>query len=510
VRKIRDGIGWALLGASFLIGCTTVYWGSAADEGDNLAVGLLLRRGYVLYDDIFSHHFPFTYYWALALLCLFGKSILAARLSVWLFQVFSFAIASKLSHLHLSLGLSCLLWSLLRHLYRSNMLLYPPFSGAALAAIFAIVLSVSLGLVDASWKHSLFVGLLSVISILCDPLSIYAILIATIYLMATDRRKGSMALLVMAAGLLIYAGFLYVSGTWQGFLAEAISFNAQVYSKYIYAGPLKFREIVTMAAKGLEIADSTWLDFDAFRSIPQGYRLDSWLFTGFLYRLALLLSTVLLLAQKKFAAASLLYLFACATLVIARWDFRAAGFVMISLLAVSGIVTREWWKERAQARTRLPAAIAIGVGLMAAWLVVRVVTHTYISNRAMLAYEANFGGYEAEAAQLMEAACGQPDVFLAHYPGGTYFYWFTEMQPPSGYLFMWPWVAEIGLSDVLEILKQEQVLALVRLEDTEIWGLYQTRDFLHPLYEYVDTHYLRMTENLYTSPYLAAKCQQSR
>ena len=67
------------------------------DEADNLVVGLLLTRGYVLYRDVFSHHFPFPYYWVAAIVSLFGKSIFAVRLSVWLFQIVSFGIAMKLS-----------------------------------------------------------------------------------------------------------------------------------------------------------------------------------------------------------------------------------------------------------------------------------------------------------------------------------------------------------------------------------------------------------------------------
>jgi hypothetical protein len=55
--------GMVLLSISFLIALTKVYYSRFVDEGDNLSVGWLLSQGSILYRDVFSHHFPFPYYW---------------------------------------------------------------------------------------------------------------------------------------------------------------------------------------------------------------------------------------------------------------------------------------------------------------------------------------------------------------------------------------------------------------------------------------------------------------
>ena len=48
-RDAREWLPWLLLGAAALVGCTTLYAYSFADEGDSLWIGLLLSRGQRLY-----------------------------------------------------------------------------------------------------------------------------------------------------------------------------------------------------------------------------------------------------------------------------------------------------------------------------------------------------------------------------------------------------------------------------------------------------------------------------
>ena len=194
-KTIRDWLPWLLLGAAFLLGCSTLYAYSFGDEADSLWIGLLLSRGYLLYRDIFSHHFPFQDYWAAAAITLFGKSIFAIRLSVWVFQIASFGIAMKLGRLYLPLAVAALIWSIIRHLYSANMLLYPGFAGTALVVVFATVVAILLRKVDADWSRSLAIGIFSTVAILSDPLSIYAVAIALAFLVIINWKQGMVALL---------------------------------------------------------------------------------------------------------------------------------------------------------------------------------------------------------------------------------------------------------------------------------------------------------------------------
>ena len=507
-KETHRRLGWILLAVAFLLGCLTVGWSQFVDEADNLVTGWLLTRGYELYGDVFSHHFPFAYYWSAAVIGVFGKSILVARLSVWVFQIAAIGLSMRLSRFYLPLGLASLIWSVLRHLYRANMLLYSPFCGASLLVVFAITLVVMLETTQVDWRHSLAVGLFSAVALSSDPLSVYALSVAFIYLVIRRRKEGLLALAFTALGLCAYATYLVASGTFQDFVRDAILFNAEVYADYLQANYLRFSELLEMLYKGLGIVDPAWQNLDPFRAISlESTQFDRWAFTGLLYRLALVVGVISLLVGKRFLAGSFVYLFAAATLVINPWEFRAAGFVMVSLVILAGVIFQEW---RPKAGNRALVALQVGativLGLMVLWLVVRVVGYTF-QNRDML--RPGFGRYEIASTQIRELACGHDqDVFLGHYPAGTYYYWFTEMKPISKYIFLWPWVAKVGLSEILDELDEEQILALVYVEHGTLWGLYDSKDYLRPLQEYLDQHYVELKEGVYMSPYLAVQCQE--
>jgi hypothetical protein len=505
-ERARNRLGWILLVAAFLIGCSTLAVNNFTDEGDNLVTGLLMVRGYTLYRDLFSNHFPFAYYWAAAVVGLFGKSIMAVRLSVWLFQIASFAIAMKLSRYVLPLGLMSLMWGIIRHMYSGNMILYFSFSSVSLVVVFAIVLAVLLHTVKADWRHSLAIGFFSTVAVLSDPLTIYAVAIALAFLLLTDRRQGLLAVLFTGAGLALFAACLLVSGVFQGFVDQAILFNSRIFSKYKEANPVRFGTILEQAIKGLEILDPVWLKLDPFQAIPYNGS-DRWLFTGFLYRLAIIVATLLLLLEKRFRAGSFLYLFACAALLNNTKGFRAAPFILLAFLAASAVMTGAWWKKEKRTIARLQRALGLLLGLMMFWLGLRVAVFTFIQNPEALSYGYHFASLEARAEQIKAMACGQPDVLLARYPGVSYGLWFTDMKPVARFIYMYPWEAEVFQDEVISALDQEQVSAIVLIHDREIWG-WSVRDYLQPLYEYLDNNYVKIQDGTYVSPHLAAQCHE--
>jgi hypothetical protein len=511
ISKNRNWVGWVLLVAAFLVGLPTLPVNNFSDEGDHVITGLLLYRGYTLYGDLFTNHFPFAYYWAAAAVAVFGKSIMAVRWSVWFFQIASFGIAMKLSRFVLPLGLMSLMWAIIRHMYSGNMILYHAFSSASLVVVFAIVLAVLLGEVDADWRYCLAIGVFSTVAILSDPLCVYAVAIALVYLLITERKQGLMAALFTGGGLAVYAGWLLVSGTFQGFIDQAIVFNAQVFNNYKDANPVRIGALLEQAVKGLEILDPVWYNLNPLQPIPYNGS-DRWLFTGVLYRLAIILASLLFLFQKKFRAASFLYLYACATLLNNTKGFRTAPFMLLAFLAASAMIAGAWWKEenRASTMTRLRKAsgtvFGAVMGLMVFWLMIRVGVFTFIESRDTLSYDYYFANLEATGSAIKELACGQPDVALAHYPGAGYVLWFTDMKPVSRFIYMYPWEADVFLDEVISALDQEQFLAIVMIRSRAIWG-YHVEDYLRTLYDYLDSTYVQVQDGVYLSPYLIQQCQ---
>jgi hypothetical protein len=508
----RDQLGWVILGASCCIGLATLPWGNTVfvDEADNLVVGSLLTRGWALYSDIFSHHFPFPYYWVALVFSLTGKSVLVARLSLLVFQIVSFGIAMRLSGYTLCLSLTSLIWSILRPLYSGNLLLYNAFCAASLVVVFAACLALLTGKTKATSGHLAAIGVFSAISMLCDPLSVYAVGIGLLCLLANNWKQGAVALLFTALPVSSYALYLQTSGTLNDFVNNALLFNSQVYSKYSYAEPLRIRDLWDMAVRGLDVLDGIWLNADPFKTINLGQytEFDRWLFTGLLYRLALIATAIRFALMRQLRPAVFVYLWAAALLVISPWDFRGQPFTMAALIAVSALITHEFWgSERNQAGRAVHVATSLLVGLMTIWLLVRAGTYL-LANRVAAQPETQFAGIAQESVRLKGLACGQVDVRLAYYPGNPYYYWFTDMKPVSRYIFMWPWVAEVGLSEVLHELGGPQMLAIVVRQDALIWGRYDTRQYLRPLDVFLESNYVRVTADTFISPLLSARCKE--
>ena len=149
--------------------------------------------------------------------------------------------------------------------------------------------------------------------------------------------------------------------------------------------------------------------------------------------------------------------------------------------------------------------ITVALGLVVVWLGVRILYHTFVENPDGL--QSPFSNHETVAEGIREITCNQElDVLLGWYPGGTYHYWFTEMTPVSGYLYLYPWVAEVGLSEIIHRLGGEQVLAFVVVDDELLWDRYETRDYLGDLIDYLDENYIEIASGMYVSPLLADRC----
>jgi len=482
------------------------------DEADNLVIGSLLSRQTLLYRDLFTHHFPFPYYWVAVVVNIFGRSIFLVRFSTWIFQIASFVIAMKMSHFHLPLALTALVWGILRALYSGNMVLYSSFSGTSLMVVFVITLAILQGKKLATWKDGLVIGLFSAMSVSTDPYSAYAVTVALLCLLALNFRHGAIASLFAGSGMLLYIGYLLVTGTSQNFWQDAIVFNFQTYSKYLGESNLVTRilEFFKMAGTGFEVTNKRWLIFDPHKPITGEYGdFDRWFFTGFLYRSGLIVGVIFLVLMKKYLAALYMYLFAAATLVISRWGFRGQPFILISLVVISTTIIGDGQHLENRFIKTGQTIIRVLLGITIFWLMFRAVNHYYV-NQDKLTYETNFAWMDDEAYRIKSLTCNQPEVRLAYYPGGTYMHWPTKMKPVSKYIYMWPWIAEVGLVDMINELDQEKLLAVVIRYDDLIWDIYDTHDYMRPLDEYLNREYKKVDEGVYLSPRLFRICKRVR
>jgi hypothetical protein len=502
-RKI---IGLLLTILALVFGLMTLHKGAFSDEADNLVVGNLILKGEILYRDIFSHHFPFPYYWMSIIIGLFGKSVFIARLSVLAFQFMVFVLAMRFSRNYVLVGITALLWSIIRTFYYGHMVLYSSFVGASLFLVLITVILVFQQRISPNWRHWLAIGTFSSIALLSDPLSIYAIAVMIILLFTKKPLWAINAGLVIGLGFSLYTGYLLISGNMRFFIDKAILFNSDIYSRYVFANPLRLDALLDMIIKGLGITNKIWFDLDPFKPITDSYTaLDSWFFTGFLFRFSIILSAVFLGLRKQFRAAILIYMYAAATSIINPWGFRTQPFIMVSLMAISFLITDGLgFSGDSKSFKVFRVVVGVIVLLMTIWLCSRLMTCNY--DNLMGRVESPLIRYERESNQIQEWACNHLNVLLANYPGGRYYYWFTDMKPVSQYTFMYPWVADVGLDEVIGALEHEETLAIVVINKSVIWGRYSTEDYLQPLKSFLEYDYYKVSDGVYVSPALHSRC----
>lgn len=506
-----------LLLLSFAVGCTQLYWNNFIDEGDNIAVGDMLARGYVLYRDVFSHHFPFPYYWVALVVSCCGNSIFAVRLSVLLLQTLAFGVAVWLTPFRVALAIAALVWRCIGYPYYGNLVIYPAFNGTAFVPVFAMAFAAATRQTPIRRQHVIWVGVFASVAILSDPLAIYPVALSVIVMsVAAGWKKAAAAAAIVAALLSVWLVTLLATGALGAFVADAIRFNHEVYSKYTRVDPLPYQPIVHAAWTLLALFDARWAHLPSL--VTRYTQPDRSPLTGFFFRAAIIIGTMLLLGRRKWLAAVYLYLTA-AILIGAMGEerFRAIPFILVALFASAWCCTEQWQRPPAaglpEQRRWQPSRLALpyftrGVVGLALLCLLLLGLDGIVENRAYLSYTANFQGYEQRAAMLRRLACDRPDVALIDYPSDPLMHFFTRMRPASPYIFMLPWVAEVALPEVIQRLASTPTLVQID-PDGAIWGRRNSL-YMASLIEFVSTHYVVVGRGLYRSPELNVACPIAR
>lgn len=504
-RLDRPLVAVLLIAVAALVELSYVYANTFSDESDVLFGGWLIARGAVLYRDIFSHHFPLAYYWVGLVVALFGRSVLAVRVSVIAFQLACLALTARVTRLYLAVGLVAVLWALVGYLYFANLAVYPSFKGPALLVVFVTTLVVTGRGSRLGRGAAVAIGTLAAIATLADPLSIYPIGLAFLAMRLAGQRIGELvaATAVPLVGFVVY---LVATGSARDFYADTIAFNANIYARFSRVGALPIGEFLTKLVQGLGIIDPSAFGEGFTLRAPSSGNVGHWLFTGFLPRAALVVLTLSLLLHRKPLAAGFVYLFAAS--LLATWGektFRSLPFVMTGLTA--GVLFALGAFAGAPRKSTIRMFELGTRALTAAALLALTITlaSSLVVRRKSLSYAANFARYENDVRSIRRLTCDRPEVAFAAFPYDSMPNFIGGFAPVSRQIYLLPWNAPAGIPEVIAGLGAGDAVVVVK-KTGSVWGLFKNRDFLAPLIAYLDANYKPVNAELYVSRALHADC----
>lgn len=489
-------VGSLLVAVSALLGLPLLYWNTFVDEGDSFAVATLVLHGNVLYRDIFSHHFPLVYDWLAWTARVAAPSVTTYRASVLVFQTLCFGLALRLGDNPLAVGLTAVAWRFLSPLYHGNLAIHSVFSASLLFPLTVVGLSWVQGRSRPSGSQALVVGALAGLAFLNDPLTLPISALVFLATLARSLRATGWAgvsfLIVVTAALVR----LLVLDSWDAFWRCAVQFNLEVYLRYLGVAP--WERLWKIASSALEVADPRWWHAAWF---PLGFPDRAW-FTGGFFRAVTLLAVLVELFQRRIFAALWLYGLAVFELsLLGQERFRAASFVLLALFL--GARFAAGTAPGFSSRTRLLFRALCVAPLL--WIAVASAVQMY-TLRQYSSYQTSFGRYERQAAWLRSLACLR-GTKLGWYPADPYLHFFTGLEPLGGFLFLFPWVAEVGMHDVVEAAKNGRALLYVDL-DGEVWG-HRNRDYLAELYRFAKQNYVEVARSFFVSKDVADACLRS-
>lgn len=531
--------GYVLLGISIPIALTQVFYVyyNLGDEGNTLTTGWIMSRGWQLYSEVFSHHLPFSYMWVVIIVKNFGNSIFVLRLSIIVLRTLVFAVAMKLSRLTFALGLTALAWSILGHLYLGNGLYYHTFSGIFLVASFAIGLAIITDKISAGIIELGTIGLFLSLAVLSDPIkllpagvliiAIFALGIQKLFDVAKFRRgvvqAGEIVLFMVCIGGLFIL-WLILTGSLVDFYNDVIAYNLDIYSKY--STSFGFADFASPITRLLDLFNSQWrIQTDPYYQWSSFRVLDTWIFTGFFYRLVIVLASMALLLRGKLLGFAYVYFFGAMMIIRASTFFHSSPFVLYSLCIGAMLISQglgsdplnigkkdnqknhEQWEN---INTVFFVSVWLVVFSMFTWLNIRGIGFL-MDNRDKMSYSAKFAGLEGDAAYIRKMTCHQYNARLLVYPYEPIQYFASQILPGSKYHFLPPWVAEVGQNQVINDLGKAQTLVLID-EEGSVWG-YENQDYLADLIKYLDGNYILIEKpdrySVYRSPELEEFCKNA-
>lgn len=505
------GLGICLILSGFLIGWTVIFWGRFCDEGDSLALGKWINHGLLPYRDLFSHHFPFVYYWLSLTFRSFGESIFSARMSVLCFEAVTMLLLAISTRQYLATGLFYFTWSLLAPYYLGNLVLYQRFSAITAVFIFGNTLRLITKPTEVTYPNAILIGLYAGVAILSYPIMAWFCIFSIVIIGFFSRRRvKTIASILVCFGMIgLTALFLILTDSWSSFIDQAIRFNTDIYSKYTRCNINIFEDVIPVALRLLNLFDPLWFNGSMQITWTKDQQIDQSIMTGFVYRLALILLSAGCIIRRRYVSGLYIYGSGALLMNIQKSHMRLMPFIFIAFYCLSLLATG-WLQSLRRSNQTSGYAVRITLmrGLQIAALTAMINLQSQFSKNtysdcSRLKYEVTFRDIERFASEINLVVQQDRSIPVAFYPGLMEMHFFLKNPPVGKYIYLWPWVAEIGLEDTISALKAQEAVLVINVK-AKTWGR-PCRVYLKRLIVFAQKHCWNFKGDIYLSPKLAAR-----
>jgi hypothetical protein len=409
------------------------------------------------------------------------------------------------------------------------MLVYYSFDAILITSSSFVVLAILNKETPYSISRVFFASLLVGFAVLNDPIMAFPGIVILLFLAFSgyqkrQKRKQIFTLTTLPfifASLvpILYIFYLVVTSNLNDFIQNAILFNTNVYSRY--TGPIfSFSRLVDGIIQGLNLLNpSIWKYLGPYYLWDDFRYLENWAFSAPLFRLSIIIASLMLILKKKHLSGIFTYLLGSMLFFRGFSAFHGSPFVLFSLVAASFVLLNSCLEILSILASNQPVSIfkkfikwgiliiPITISMMFLWLNLRMVGY-WIDHRTELSYESQFGHFMETGDNYRHLTCGNEEASLLAYPLETTTNFFSKLPLTSRYLFMTPWVANVGQQEVISDLPGKFAVVFIA-KGTDIWG-YQTNDFLRGLIDYLDQEYIEVEPNIYISPELKQYCDSKK
>ncbi len=406
------------------------------DERDHIAAGYLMSKGWVLYKDIFSHHFPLPYYWVkfwdfLWVNQLPFRGIAMFRSTLTIFYLFcSLLVIINLKKFSNILVFLVFLISLipLLPLFHGNILLSESFAFFPLLMIIWIAFSGLNNDIKISPWPAISSAILCSFSFWSQPLLIPVFLLPVFYLNNYRKLFIQLSALTIITPLLIF----FLNGSLNNFISMGVIFNLKIYPRYYTDIEGIKPGLSNIIQKIIENQTLLTLKINIQNIVLNSQQIGSWV----------LVITALLLLIKKNLKYLILLLISIALVRIREvkinpgelFNFGILPYMMLINLVFMALIYRI--KKNLKLLVILPFMLYLFFLLKAAEPIIRQSSipgynyHVFWSDRQAIGQEIN-------------SLIKNNDKILI-YPHDVDLYYFAKRTPPDKFLYWFPWINEVA------------------------------------------------------------------